>query len=37
MLKEGYVAYLDFPTEKDMIRLADKELYRLTKWQGSAE
>jgi hypothetical protein len=37
MLKEGYVIYLDFPSDDDMIKFSETQVYRMTKWENSAE
>jgi hypothetical protein len=35
--KEGYIVYLDFPDDEDMIRFQETELYKLTEWHSGAE
>lgn len=37
MLKEGYVVYLDFPSEDDMSRFAETDIYRMMQWENSVE
>lgn len=37
IVKEGYVVYLDFPNDDDMLLFEQSTLYRMTKWHCGAE